>query len=356
MLKLIVLIMALLFFQGLDVQAQGLVIGENIYRYTSKELKAPGELEDLRMHQYEFPCVHKSEILESDIPRTAYVLEHNDGKIILGLEEEILIWKGIDGKDPFLQVNDKYLQFRGGVPIFNFADPQDFEFNDAFNLYIEYKSERLPDDLKAWAEAKGYEKLKLKTELSYQTHFLKVIYTREDKSKPSVKLSRDISFKVLSLKGMKEGKWEDLESAAHSVLNNYFQDQEISDVRISDKDNPMGTVIFQSSPEMVLSFNSDVNSMQIPVCEPGLNQVHVYPNPSFGQLNLALIDMEPGDYTFDIYNLVGYKMWSEKIQLNSSKALYNYDLSTLETGIYIYGLKDYRGAYVQTRRLVLVEH
>jgi len=346
----------LLFCLGATGQAQGLVIGNKIHEYSVKLTQNPGALIHQRMHQHEFPCVKLSNIEKSDIPRTDFVLEQIDGKILLGMKDEVLIWKGIDGKDPFLKVPDKYLQFRGGVPIFNFSDPQSFDFKDEFNLYIEYKAERLPEDLQSWSATNNIEKLKVKSTVDYETKFLEVLYTREDKSKPSVRLQRKIFFNILSVQGKVANKWVDFKLADHELLQSYFQDLEIIDVRISDKENPMGKIVFQESPEMELRFNSNNSLLQIPVCEPGLSQVYVYPNPSFGALNLSMIDLKEGRYTLDIYNLVGYKMWSQVVSLDRPKALYNFDLSFLETGIYVYGLKDERGTYVQTRRLVILEH
>lgn len=347
---------AFLFCLLAAVPAQGLVIGNKIHEYSVKLTQDPGALIDQRMHQHEFPCVKLSTIEKSDIPRTDFVLKQNDGKILLGIKDEVLLWKGIDGKDPFLNVPDKYLQFRGGVPIFNFSDPQSFDFKDEFNLYIEYKAERLPEDLQSWAAANNCEKLKVKSTVVYETNFLEVLYTREDKSKPSVKLQRKIFFNVVSVQGKVAGEWVDFQLADHQLLQSYFQDLKITDVRISDEENPLGKIVFQESPEMELRFSSNNSLLQIPVCEPGLSQVYVYPNPSFGNLNLSMIDLKEGKYTLDIYNLVGYKMWSQAITLDRPKSLFDFDLSFLETGIYVYGLKDERGTYVQTRRLVILEH
>lgn len=350
------LVMVIMFLAQIVLgQELKLNVGDVIYQYSTALVEEPSDIEEARVHHHDFSCVQINKILESDIPRTDFIFEQPDNKMLLGILNGVLYWKGIDGMDPFLGV-EKYLQFRGGVPLYNFEKPTSFDYKDEFKLYIDYKVDQLPEDLKEWTLSKGYGRLKLKVILSYETKLMELLYTREDKSNPSQKLSRDILFEVISLQGKETEEWEDIMLSSHPILEKYFSDILQSDIRICDRDHPLGAVVFQRSPELKLSFFSTNELFYLPACEPGGNQVYVYPNPSFGQLNLSAINIDPGSYSLEIFNLVGYKLWSQALQMKDQRELHNFDLSFLDKGVYVYALKDYRGAYVQTRRLIIVEH
>ena len=81
--------------------------------------------------------------------------------------------------------------------------------------------------------------------------------------------------------------------------------------------------------------------------------IFVYPNPSFGSVRFDIVNVEPGHYYIEIFNILGVELRSEKISINGDKTL-PLDLSHLRKGTYLYRLVDSDQNAIRSKRLVII--
>lgn len=76
------------------------------------------------------------------------------------------------------------------------------------------------------------------------------------------------------------------------------------------------------------------------------------PNPSFGHSTLYLINLPFDNYSFEVFNIVGSKVLTKKIDKTDGKEV-ALDLTLLKKGTYVYRLINSRGEKLATKRLVI---
>ena len=81
--------------------------------------------------------------------------------------------------------------------------------------------------------------------------------------------------------------------------------------------------------------------------------VSTYPNPSFGTVNFTFENCAIGDYTIQIYNVLGKKILSKNISVDSTKTS-RLDLTMLKKGTYLYSVYDSSGSKITTKRIVIL--
>lgn len=78
------------------------------------------------------------------------------------------------------------------------------------------------------------------------------------------------------------------------------------------------------------------------------------PNPSFGNVKLELVNTELGEYTFEIYNVIGKRLWKDELLVNRKFTSYKFDFSFLGKGTYLWALTNSQGVRITTKRLVII--
>ncbi len=80
----------------------------------------------------------------------------------------------------------------------------------------------------------------------------------------------------------------------------------------------------------------------------------LFPNPTYGDVNVEFHKYPPGDYTLKIYNIVGKEQMS--FRLKSDKGVRNnFTLTRLGKGSYLYTITDEHGKRLLTRRLIIIK-
>ncbi len=79
----------------------------------------------------------------------------------------------------------------------------------------------------------------------------------------------------------------------------------------------------------------------------------IYPNPTYSIAKMLIANYGIGKYKLEIYNIIGKKLWEDKLMLSKSNLL-RYDFSFLRKGTYIIALKDKYGKLITTRKLVII--
>ncbi len=330
-------------------------IGETRYHYQTK-LKAPLEsITDLNFYDYDFPCVIKQNIVASSKPRTIYKVTDLNGEKLIGEEDGVLVWKGFTAKDPLFGIPETFVQFVGGVPIYNQEDPTSFDFEGTTVFYLYYyRLENLPKNIKEWAKANEVDKIKVKMQLSYTKTFVEEIASPYNKGMASV-LGSEITMNIAELKAQIKKEWIVVPLDDNPVFEEYLHPIVQKYTSLHSDAYPLGTAYLYQEPEFKVEFSFKEIQLNLPDCAITDEQIYVFPNPNFGQINIKMIDMSAGDYLFDVYNIVGHKVWSKSMALDKDSNLIKFDLPTLEKGIYLYSVRSAEGVYLQSRRLVIVE-
>ena len=79
----------------------------------------------------------------------------------------------------------------------------------------------------------------------------------------------------------------------------------------------------------------------------------LYPNPTFDISKIFISNYKPGEYTIDIYNIIGRKLKSWKVNVDKHTLL-KFNLSFLRKGTYLVALRDKYGNIVATRKLIII--
>ncbi|MEL6390409.1 MAG: hypothetical protein AAFQ02_09615 [Bacteroidota bacterium] len=82
-------------------------------------------------------------------------------------------------------------------------------------------------------------------------------------------------------------------------------------------------------------------------------QFSLYPTTSFGEIRLDFNGFESGDYHFEVYNIIGKKLWSTRYRIDGNMTIKE-DLTFLSKGSYLYTVLDEEGNAVVTRRLAII--
>ena len=77
-----------------------------------------------------------------------------------------------------------------------------------------------------------------------------------------------------------------------------------------------------------------------------------YPNPTYGDVTFELMNLPHDNYKVVVYNIIGKKLWSSKIDFFEGKL--RADLSHLKKGTYFYSILNGSGKKVATRRIMII--
>lgn len=87
-----------------------------------------------------------------------------------------------------------------------------------------------------------------------------------------------------------------------------------------------------------------------------LNQprVNVYPNPATTETSFDFSNMEAGNYTLEMYNVLGILVWQKEVYLNGAQTEV-VNLNNFQKGTYLYSVINKNGKTLTTKRLVVVK-
>ncbi len=77
------------------------------------------------------------------------------------------------------------------------------------------------------------------------------------------------------------------------------------------------------------------------------------PNPTTGNIAVRLFNHPYDDYTIELYNVVGKKIFSRTFNRNNGRLLKT-DISSLKRGTYMYSVLDSKGRKLMTKRISLI--
>ncbi len=83
--------------------------------------------------------------------------------------------------------------------------------------------------------------------------------------------------------------------------------------------------------------------------------IQVYPNPTFGQMKLYSNLDQSGVYFFELYSIIGQRIWRTEIQLEKGIEVNEIVIPNPRKGTYLYSVRNPAGDRLFTRRLNILE-
>ncbi len=137
----------------------------------------------------------------------------------------------------------------------------------------------------------------------------------------------------------------DAVGVVQTITYNYYsaEDKEIV-VSVSTNDQDVITNV---------EYKGDAIISDIKVVTPDYTMITAYPNPSFGNVSIQMVNYPLGEYRMKVYNVVGKELWAESFQLKSNR-VFKADLMHLRKGTYLYSIFDRDGKKLVTKRIAII--
>lgn len=148
---------------------------------------------------------------------------------------------------------------------------------------------------------------------------------------------------VALLEGL--GEFADAFGVTETTTYNYYSanDKEIIASVLLDEEDVITNVEYKG--------NIIIN--EIKVLAPDANLITAFPNPSFGNVSIQMVNYPLGEYRMKVYNVVGKELWAESFQLRNNR-VYKADLMHLSKGTYLYSIFDKNGKKLVTKRIAII--
>ena len=99
-------------------------------------------------------------------------------------------------------------------------------------------------------------------------------------------------------------------------------------------------------------FNDIINDIDNPL---GLQpEFSLFPNPATSAVSFEFSGLTAGDYTMNVFNMLGKNIWQQEFSLSES-GIENIDLNNFQNGTYLFSLIDNQGNPLKTRRLIVLK-
>lgn len=85
----------------------------------------------------------------------------------------------------------------------------------------------------------------------------------------------------------------------------------------------------------------------------GKPDIIAYPNPAIEDLRLEMMNLQSGNYTIKIYNILGLEVWKEDYRVNGNKII-KVDIANFKKGTYLYSISNENGKIISTKRLIVM--
>lgn len=119
----------------------------------------------------------------------------------------------------------------------------------------------------------------------------------------------------------------------------------IMTVNVDDITGDIQSVRYKVDPsEIVTSIEEEISNGVF---------MNAYPNPAINQVDIEVSLNDVGNYTLDIYNILGIKLLSKELYVNGHTVA-NFDIGKLTKGNYLYSLTNKNGEILFTKRLSVI--
>lgn len=151
----------------------------------------------------------------------------------------------------------------------------------------------------------------------------------------------DVTDVILDLVGGGQGIGQDT-----TITYNFYSNdskETIASVVADDAEENAVTVTYK-----FIDVVDNINPVNI--IRPG---VYAFPNPAINDARFEFTNLNSGDYTLKIYNILGVEVLKKNYFVNGTRTE-KVDLSDLRKGTYLYSLIDSKGKTLTTKRLMII--
>ena len=302
-----------------------------------------------------YPCVDELSVETSSLPRTDFELVGaTTYKEFYSESSGVLNAIGYNGRDPFLNSPNNFIQYFKDIPIARANRKDDFSSDVTTQFFISYNLQELPSSLRDWAKRENVTEIKVLAELEWEVeynkqdefHLLDVIYGFSTKNKQV--------FRVVEM-DLKKNKWTKVTWQGISVLRDNFGEKVL---------NFQSFYPYQTNVEMARIYSSLPHKFYFQLGEPigeysncrhKSNDIYVYPNPTFGDIKVKFNGAQESEFKFELFNIIGKPVWSTTFKINSPDQIIDLQMLDLEKGIYLYAVSNLEGKRLRTQRLIIIE-
>ncbi len=133
-----------------------------------------------------------------------------------------------------------------------------------------------------------------------------------------------------------------------SSLTYFFLSNEAKEPIVSIEADPLTEEVQR------VTFKSIEGSVATTFVPAGQAMVLAYPNPAINDVRFEFINLQPGDYRLEIYNLLGVKIREKNYHLKGGNSVDKMDITALRKGSYLYALIGPDGKTITTKRLIVI--
>ncbi len=270
--------------------------------------------------------------------------------------------------------------FETKAGIFYYEESVPFSYCDSQTARIKYIGERpyLLKDKRLSTIRKNYQQIyeiknptgKLEEFLSPGVEGIKIDIHRsfsvdktEGTSIPLSKQSRDVSLwyndqtvKSINVFYKKNGEWILMEEAmGEELIQKFFQSIINSNKELRIVDNDTNILLLQSDIEDNKFIKSRFLALEAEkdyyILGPSDRDIVLYPNPTYGKVNIALVNYPIGKYSYRVSNIIGKVIYESEIYYSNH---IKDDLSFLPKGSYLYSVFDENNRKLMTKKLIVI--
>lgn len=104
---------------------------------------------------------------------------------------------------------------------------------------------------------------------------------------------------------------------------------------------------------LAVTYKANDVSTNVNYINTGRPDILAYPNPAIYKVRISFMNLNPGNYTFRIFNILGKEVVKEQYFINGNHTI-GLGIDTLQKGTYLYSLTDSRGKVLSTKRLMVI--
>ena len=327
------------------------------FRYESILHDTTDLFSNIKIQEQFYPCVDALEVVESSLSQSDFKLVSNKGYTeYYAYKDDVLSLIGKMSNDPFLSISDMTIQFFKPIPLIRKLNPERFSSEGSSEFFLAYKSKHWPENLKDWAEKNGVTEIRITGLVEWDNAYLRKDFFKDIYMNELIGnvLEYDFTYQVSKLE-IKKGQWEKIDMASAGYLQDLFSVKTEKYYSIYDMGSVVEKARINVTPYNSFSIQMDRSIGNYSDCSHSANDIYVFPNPTFDDVNIRIESSENEYYTISIYNIIGKKLWTKKIEVHSQKHEEFIDLPPLEKGVYIYGVDTPNGKRIKSKRLVIMD-
>jgi len=154
---------------------------------------------------------------------------------------------------------------------------------------------------------------------------------------------------------VKRSKWQKVDLTQKGYLQDLFSDTKEKHYSIYAIGSVVETARLGVIPYNTFTMYTQASIGSHPDCTHSTNDIYVFPNPTYDDIKMRFENVDNDYYILNIYNIIGKKLWSKRIDVHSMKHEEFVDLPPFEKGVYIYGIDTPKGKRIKSKRLVIID-